>query len=108
MLKLTHLKGNICPQLPNAGSSGSTPEAIAFSNVTAVGLELFGTIGGARTTSEDCLSLNIWTKPQYGEEKKAVMIYIYGGGFSSGSSATSVYDGSTLAEEKDVIIVTFK
>jgi len=29
---------------------------------------------------EDCLYLNIWTKPQTGEKKKAVMIWIYGGG----------------------------
>ncbi|KAH7346723.1 Alpha/Beta hydrolase protein [Rhexocercosporidium sp. MPI-PUGE-AT-0058] len=99
--------GNTCPQLPGANGPPPPPEAIAFSNVTAVGLELFGTIGGGRPTSEDCLSLNIWTKPQFGEEKKAVMIYIYGGGFSSGSSATPVYEGSTLAEQKDVVIVTF-
>ncbi|KAH6713612.1 carboxylesterase [Leptodontidium sp. MPI-SDFR-AT-0119] len=99
--------GNTCPQLPGSGASAPTPEAIAFSNVTAVGLELFGTISGGRTTSEDCLSLNIWTKPQSGEKKKAVMIYIYGGGFSAGSSATAVYEGSTLAEQKDIIIVTF-
>jgi cholinesterase len=29
---------------------------------------------------EDCLFLNIWTKPQVGEKKKAVMIWLYGGG----------------------------
>jgi hypothetical protein len=29
---------------------------------------------------EDCLYLNIWSKPQTGEKKKAVMIWIYGGG----------------------------
>ncbi|KAK0103599.1 hypothetical protein ONS95_005611 [Cadophora gregata] len=99
--------GSTCPQLPSAGGTAPTPEAIAFSNVTAVGLELFGAIGITGTTSEDCLSLNIWTKPQSGEGKKAVMIYIYGGGFSSGSSAVSIFDGSALAEQKDVVIVTF-
>ena len=25
--------------------------------------------------SEDCLSINVWTKPQVGEKKKAVMIW---------------------------------
>jgi cholinesterase len=30
--------------------------------------------------SEDCLTLNIWTKPQVGENAKAVLIWIYGGG----------------------------
>lgn len=31
---------------------------------------------------EDCLKLNIWTKPQTGEKGKAVMIWIMGGGKS--------------------------
>ena len=30
--------------------------------------------------SEDCLTVNIWTKPQTGEAKKAVLFWIYGGG----------------------------
>ena len=33
-----------------------------------------------KTVSEDCLTLNVWTKPQTGEAKKAVMVWIYGGG----------------------------
>ncbi|KAL2069805.1 hypothetical protein VTL71DRAFT_14484 [Oculimacula yallundae] len=99
--------GNTCPQLPSPPGAAPPPEAIAFSNVTAVGLELFGVTGSLGATSEDCLSLNIWTKPQCGEKKKAVMIYIYGGGFSSGSSATAVYEGSTLARHEDVIVVSF-
>jgi carboxylesterase type B len=44
---------------------------------------------------EDCLYLNIWTKPQTGEKKKAVMIWIYGGGetaphFSTATKLTIV------------------
>lgn len=35
-------------------------------------------------TSEDCLTLNVWTKPQTGEKKKAVMVYVHGGTFVSG------------------------
>lgn len=30
------------------------------------------------TFSEDCLTLNVWTKPQTGDSKKAVMLYIHG------------------------------
>lgn len=30
--------------------------------------------------SEDCLTLNVWTKPQIGEKTKAVLFFIYGGG----------------------------
>lgn len=29
---------------------------------------------------EDCLSINVWGKPQQGEKKKAVLFWIYGGG----------------------------
>ena len=30
--------------------------------------------------AEDCLTLNIWTKPQTGEKDKAVLLWIFGGG----------------------------
>ncbi|KAL2845067.1 Alpha/Beta hydrolase protein [Aspergillus pseudoustus] len=56
---------------------------------------------------EDCLSINVWTKPQTGEKKKAVLFWIYGGGFSIGSANSPVYDGSILAEENDVVVVSF-
>ena len=29
---------------------------------------------------EDCLTLNVWTKPQTGEKAKAVLFFIHGGG----------------------------
>ncbi|KAF9891849.1 hypothetical protein FE257_003334 [Aspergillus nanangensis] len=56
---------------------------------------------------EDCLSINVWSKPQQGEKKKAVLFWIYGGGFAIGSSSSSVYDGSILADENDVVVVSF-
>jgi cholinesterase len=57
---------------------------------------------------EDCLNLNVWTKPQVGEAKKAVLVWLYGGGFSSGSSAIAAYDGANLVEEQDIVVVSFK
>ncbi|KAL3487569.1 Alpha/Beta hydrolase protein [Aspergillus germanicus] len=56
---------------------------------------------------EDCLSINVWTKPQTGEKQKAVLFWIYGGGFSIGSANSPVYDGSILADENDVVVVSF-
>ena len=35
------------------------------------------------TLGEDCLTLNVWTKPQMGEKAKAVLFFIYGGGSST-------------------------
>ena len=61
------------------------------------------------TFSEDCLTLNVWTKPQVGEEKKAVMIWIVGGGWTTGAT-NNVYgdDGEHIVDQEDVIVVSMK
>ncbi len=53
---------------------------------------------------EDCLSLNIW-RPKETIEPLPVMVWIYGGGFTSGGSAVPLYDGSALAQQ-DIIVVS--
>lgn len=59
--------------------------------------------------SEDCLYLNVWTpanatnKPQGGWP---VMFWIYGGDLQFGSAGLPEYDGSMLAGERDVVVVT--
>ena len=55
-------------------------------------------------TDEDCLYLNIWTGAEAEGEKRPVMVYIYGGGFSEGSNTVAVYDGEALAR-KGVVLV---
>jgi para-nitrobenzyl esterase len=55
--------------------------------------------------SEDCLYLNIWT-PRGGGARKPVMFYSHGGGFTSGSGGNTLTDGSRLAHENDVVVVT--
>lgn len=40
-----------------------------------------------RTTSEDCLSLNLWTPDWHVKDKKAVIIYVHGGEFVGGTGA---------------------
>ena len=57
--------------------------------------------------SEDCLYLNVWvprTQPRL--RKSAVMVWIYGGGFYSGTTTLNVYDGKILAAENSIIIVS--
>lgn len=56
--------------------------------------------------SEDCLFLNVWTAARSANEKQAVMVFIYGGAFISGSGSIAVYNGSELAK-KGVVVVTF-
>lgn len=55
--------------------------------------------------SEDCLYLNVWTPAKSPEEKLPVMVWIYGGGFSFGSTADPTTTGANLAK-KGVIIVS--
>ena len=55
--------------------------------------------------SEDCLTLNVWTPAANANERRPVFFYIYGGGFSEGSSAVPVYDGEGLAK-KGLVVVT--
>lgn len=59
-------------------------------------------------TQEDCLTLNIWTKPQVGESGKAVMLWVYGGAFTTGNSNNPLYNGQYIADQEDVVVVTFK
>jgi para-nitrobenzyl esterase len=59
----------------------------------------------AVTTSEDCLYLNVWTPAKSPSDKLAVMVWIYGGGFTIGSTSMSLYDGTNLAK-KGVVLVS--
>jgi cholinesterase len=68
--------------------------------------------------------LNLWSKPQSGEKKKAVMAWIYGGGkiqhschascnlmtvgLNIGNTNNPIYDGARLAAEQDVVVVSMK
>ena len=55
--------------------------------------------------SEDCLYLNVWSSNQSNNKKKPVLVWIYGGGFTSGGSACPIYDGESFARE-DVVFVS--
>ena len=61
-------------------------------------------LGGAGTTSEDCLSLNVFTPKEAPPGPLPVMVFIYGGAFTSGSS--SLYSGQPLSEKGPVVVVT--
>ncbi|OJW17616.1 carboxylesterase family protein [Mucilaginibacter sp. 44-25] len=55
--------------------------------------------------SEDCLYLNVWTGARSSKEKRAVMVWIYGGGFVSGGTNVPIYNGEALAR-KGIILVS--
>ena len=54
--------------------------------------------------SEDCLHLNVWTNSLSG--KRPVMVWLHGGGFTSGSGSYTMYDGANMARKHDVVTVT--
>uniref|UniRef100_A0A131Z4S3 Carboxylic ester hydrolase n=1 Tax=Rhipicephalus appendiculatus TaxID=34631 RepID=A0A131Z4S3_RHIAP len=59
--------------------------------------------------SEDCLKLNVWTPgppSSSGGRPLAVLVWIYGGGFYSGTSTLDVYDARTLVSEENVVVVS--
>ena len=56
-------------------------------------------------TSEDCLTLNIWTPEWPAASKRAVMVWFHGGGNTEGWTNTPFFDGSALAKH-GVVVVT--
>lgn len=36
------------------------------------------------------------------------MVWLYGGGFQSGTSSDPNYDGQFIADQEDVVVVSFK
>jgi para-nitrobenzyl esterase len=55
--------------------------------------------------SEDCLFLNVWT-PGLDSKKRPVMVWLHGGGFSSGSGGEHLTDGGNLARKANVVVVS--
>lgn len=55
--------------------------------------------------SEDCLYLNVWTGAASARERRPVLVFFHGGGFSGGSGSCLIYDGTQLAR-KGLVVVT--
>ena len=55
---------------------------------------------------EDCLVLNVWTSGLRDGRKRPVMVWLHGGGFARGSGGWISYDGTNLARNRDVVMVT--
>ena len=66
----------------------------------------------AQNKSEDCLYLSIWTPSipddQGTREPKGVLVWIYGGGYWSGTTTLDIYDGRSLAAYTDMVVVSMQ
>ncbi|KAK4226704.1 putative esterase/lipase [Podospora fimiseda] len=101
------------------------PERFAYSKVasyedsgeidaTNAGADCSQPVGEVKNgSSEDCLFANVWTPylPRMGnqdkkEQLKPVMLYLYGGGLTSGSGKNPNTDGTNLASRGDVVVVS--
>ncbi|XP_023258749.1 acetylcholinesterase-like isoform X1 [Seriola lalandi dorsalis] len=61
--------------------------------------------------SEDCLYLNVWS-PHFNKTQPQpaplapVLVWIYGGAFSAGTSTLDIYDGRFLSKSEGVVVVS--
>lgn len=62
--------------------------------------------GSPNFQSEDCLVLNVYTPDLQYRRGRPVMVWLHGGGFSSGSGSGRILDGTRLARAHDVVVVT--
>jgi para-nitrobenzyl esterase len=56
------------------------------------------------TLSEDCLYLDVWTPAKTAGEKRPVIVWIYGGGFTGGMTSAPLYDGANFARRGVVFV----
>lgn len=87
-------------------------ETTAFGPMAPQRLEALGELAGDADSaivlppmSEDCLYLNIWS-PGADQEKRPVMVWIHGGGFTLGSTSEAWYDGTSFATNHNIVVVS--
>lgn len=61
--------------------------------------------GNQDGTDNNCQNLNVWT-PGLDGEKRAVMVWLHGGGFSTGTANSEQYNGKDLSKSGDVVVVS--
>ncbi|MFN8633157.1 MAG: carboxylesterase/lipase family protein [Chloroflexota bacterium] len=74
------------------------PKAIQAASALSEGLNV------QTPSSEDCLTLNVWT-PALDDARRPVMVYLHGGAFVTGSGSMPMYHGAALARRGDVVVV---
>lgn len=65
-----------------------------------------GQAGNQDGTDNNSQNLNIWTPGVNDGEKRPVMVWLHGGGFSTGSANEEGYDGENLSRSGDVVVVS--
>lgn len=85
--------GNVCPQPPREGWLHDEQAFMSNWNDGVPG--------------EDCLRINVWTPGLNDNQRRPVMVWIHGGGFTAGSGQElPSYDGENLSRRGDVVVVS--
>lgn len=87
---------------PGAGARGVAPPAQG----AAPAPPPTAAAPAAQSPSEDCLYLNVWRPAEPTARRLPVMVWIYGGGFTGGSSSSPNTSGVHFAKQ-DVVLVSF-
>ncbi len=71
----------------------------------------FTLAGDPSNQSEDCLTLNVWapdgpSKRSARASGRPVLVWVHGGGFTTGTGSAPLYRGGALARSGDVVVVT--
>src|SRR5262245_24990070 len=100
-------RNRFMPPVKPAAWTG-TRDALAFGPTAPQTSDNSGTTaaGSPAQQSEDCLVLNVFTPGLNDGRKRPVMVWLHGGGFSSGSGSGRILDGTSLAHTHDVVVVT--
>lgn len=64
-----------------------------------------GTQNYERSMGEDCLVLNVWTPGPDASAARPVLVWLHGGGWSTGSASWPLYDFTNLAARGDAVVV---
>jgi para-nitrobenzyl esterase len=64
-----------------------------------------GTRSFEPVTGEDCLVLNIWTPAAGPSAGLPVLVWLHGGGWSTGSASWPLYDFANLARHGDAVVI---
>ncbi|GAC68041.1 putative carboxylesterase [Gordonia soli NBRC 108243] len=62
--------------------------------------------GRFHPTGEDCLTLNVFSPDRPSSTPRPVLVFVHGGAYILGTTATPLYDGAFLARDQDVVVVT--
>ena len=90
------------PVIPWEGVRDASEPGPICTQRTGVPIAFYAPVRPKPERSEDCLTLNVWTRAARGDEGRPVMVWIHGGGLGAGWGARSA--GPLLAEKGAVLV----